>query len=469
MTDRRKEKNQTDKTKKRTVTIVIEVANRELDNALLLKEELLRRGYAVSVMSKTEELRDTVTDILVTPNCYIKPDYEYYRYRFNCPSGMLVNLQYEQVISPIEEDNALYSLDPTTKRITHICWGRHTVDRLTGKGVPAGNLPVTGAIQLDTTRTQFNSCWKSREEIAGEFGLDPEKKWILYISSFATSSGGLINMVQKYTHTEDNVERFSRITDQAQKETLDWFDRFLSAPENRTYTVIYRPHPVELSSPLVQAMKEKYPESFRVIQDYEIKQWLRVADLPCTWMSTAIAESYFSGKNCLVLRPCEIPQDVDCVLYRNVRAAETYEEFRKAVEQYRPETAYFPIDRDLIEYYYDFAPEPAYGKIADVIDRQQPRITDTENFAKERSAYIRENRLRSKLLIKKLYRAWYRATGKKLRNKKLRSRFFIEEWEKTVDNRINLAETIERKERLFRGIVEAAGQNRNGKTGPQRE
>ena len=42
---------------RKKVVIVIEVANRELDNALLLKAELEKRGYDVSIMSKTEQLR----------------------------------------------------------------------------------------------------------------------------------------------------------------------------------------------------------------------------------------------------------------------------------------------------------------------------------------------------------------------------------------------------------------------------
>lgn len=438
---------------KKTVTIVIEVANRELDNAILLKTELEERGYDVRIMSKTEEQRDTPTDVLVTPNCYIKPDYDFYRYRFNCPSGMLVNLQYEQVLSPIEEDNELYSLDPTSKEITHICWGRHTVDRLTGKGVKPENLPVTGAVQLDTTRPMFDARWRSREEIAEEFGLDPDKKWILYISSFATTSGGLINEVQKLTHTEDNVERFSRITDQSQAETLSWFDAFLSDPSNSDYTVIYRPHPVELSSPAVSAVREKHPERFRVIQDYEVKQWIKVADLPCTWLSTAISESYFAGKNCLVFRPVEIPWDIDCVIYKGVRAAKTYAEFIDEIRSYDPSTEAFPISRELIEYYYAFSPEPAFIKIADVIDAQTPRITDISGFGEERRAYLRQEHIRAKLTVKRIYRAWYAKTGIKLKNRKLRSRFFIEEWEKTVDNRINDLSSISAKEETFRKLI----------------
>ncbi|MBQ3373387.1 MAG: hypothetical protein IJG40_09685 [Oscillospiraceae bacterium] len=438
--------------RKKNAVIVIEVANRELDNALLLKAELEKRGYIVSIMSKTEQLRFQETDILITPNCYIKANYDFYRYRFNCKSGRIVNLQYEQVLSPIEEDNELYSLDPVTKEITNICWGRHTVDRLRRKDVRPELLPVTGAIQLDTTRPQFDDYWKSRDEIAKEFNLPTDKKWILYISSFACFIGSKINEVQKETHTEDNVERFAVVTDLSQKATLSWFDRFLA--ERDDYVVIYRPHPVELSSPQVQEVVGKHPESFRCIQDYEVKQWLKVADIPCTWLSTAISESYFVGKNCLVFRPCEISADVDCVLYEGVRAAEDYESFRAQILGYNPGLEAFPIDRNLIEYYYDFSAEPAYRKIADVVDGPLPEAGDLETYEKDRIKYLLSNHLPLKLSVKKAYRGWYRLTGRKIRNRRFREKFFVEEWEKTVDNRINNSRGIQLKEQKFKEIIE---------------
>ena len=437
--------------KRKNVVIVVEVANRELDNALLLKAELENRGYYVRILSKTEQFCLKETDILITPNCYIRSNYEFYRYRFNCKSGNIVNLQYEQVLSPIEEDNELYSLDETTRKITHICWGKHTFDRLQRKNVPEELLPVTGAIQLDTTRSLFDSYWKSKEQIAAEFNLPTDKKWILYISSFACFIGSKINEVQKETHTEDNVERFAVVTDNSQRATLAWFDRFLE--ENDGYVVIYRPHPVELSSPQVRNIAEKHPETFRCIQDYEVKQWLKVADIPCTWLSTAIAESYFAGKNCLVLRPVEIPADVDCVLYEGAKAAGSYEEFFSQIREYQPSTAFFPINRERIEYYYAFHEEYAFMKIADVIDSRNGKTDYQKLYERERWNYLFKSHVIAKLAVKKLYRTWYKATGVKIRNEKIRSMFFIEEWEKTVDNRINSKSSIEAKERVFREII----------------
>lgn len=433
------------------MVIVIEVANRELDNALLLKAELEERGYRVRILNKTEQLRLRKTDILITPNCYIKSNYEFYRYRFNCKSGNIVNLQYEQVLSPIEEDNELYSLDETSREITHICWGKHTYDRLRRKQVAAENLPITGAIQLDTTRSLFDSYWKSRQQIAEEFKLPADKKWILYISSFACFIGSKINEVQKETHTEDNVERFAIVTDNSQKATLAWFDQFLQ--KNDGYVVIYRPHPVELSSPQVRNMTEKYPEGFRCIQDYEVKQWLKVADIPCTWLSTAIAESYFAGKNCLVFRPYRIPEDVDCVLYQDVKAAETYEDFCRQICEYKPSTEYFPISKERIEYYYAFHDECAFVKIADVIDSNKENEEHAYSYERDRFRYLIQNHVIAKLTVKKVYRTWYKLTGLRIRNKKFRSMFFVEEWEKTVDNRINSKTNIQAKEKVFREII----------------
>lgn len=437
--------------KKKNVVIVVEVANRELDNALLLKVELEKRGYRVRVLNKTEQFCLKETDILITPNCYIKSNYEFYRYRFNCKNGNIVNLQYEQVLSPIEEDNELYSLDETSRGITHICWGRHTFDRLRRKQVAVEHLPITGAIQLDTTRSLFDSYWKSRDQIAEEFRLPADKKWILYISSFACFIGSKINEVQKETHTEDNVERFAIVTDTSQRATLAWFDRFLM--ENDDYIVIYRPHPVELSSPQVKEVLEKHPDSFRCIQDYEVKQWLKVADIPCTWISTAIAESYFTGKNCLVFRPYQIPEDVDCVLYQGVRAAESYDDFYRQIREYQSSTEFFPISKDLIEYYYSFHEECAFLKIADVVDREKSEAGDQRFYQKERWGYLFRNHVVAKLVLKKLYRSWYKVTGLKIRNPKFRSLFFVEEWEKTVDNRINNRKSIRMKEQVFREIV----------------
>ena len=158
-----------------------------------------------------------------------------------------------------------------------------------------------------------------------------------------------------------------------------------------------------------------------------------------------------------MLRPCEIPEDVDCVLYQGVRAAETYEDFREQICRYDPSVEFFPIDRSLIEYYYDFSSEPAFKKIADVIERQKPRIHDFSHYEQDRRQYLLTNHVILKLGVKKAYRGWYAHTGIKVKNRKFREKFFVEEWEKTVDNRINSSSGIQIKEQKFKEIIEKRG------------
>ena len=141
------------------------------------------------------------------------------------------------------------------------------------------------------------------------------------------------------------------------------------------------------------------------------------------------------------------------MLYKGVHAAEDYDAFKAQIIGYQPATEYFPIDRELIEYYYDFSKEPAYRKIADVVDGPLPTAQDLDTYEKDRIKYLLENHLPLKLSIKKAYRGWYRLTGKKIRSRKFREKFFVEEWEKTVDNRINNSSSIQKKEQLFQEII----------------
>ena len=97
---------------------------------------------------------------------------------------------------------------------------------------------------------------------------------------------------------------------------------------------------------------------------------------------------------------------------------------------------------------------PAYRKIADVVDGQLPEAEDTQSYEKDRIEYLLRNHLILKLSVKKAYRGWYRLTGRKIKNRKFREKFFVEEWEKTVDNRINNSEGIHRKEQKFKEILE---------------
>lgn len=88
-------------------------------------------------------------------------------------------------------------------------------------------------------------------------------------------------------------------------------------------------------------------------------------------MSTAIAEVYFAGKSCLILRPSPIEHEFDPVIYKDAAYITDYDTFAAAADA---EAAPFPIEKEVIEGYFDASETPAYLRMADLLEevRQNP-------------------------------------------------------------------------------------------------
>ena len=146
------------------------------------------------------------------------------------------------------------------------------------------------------------------------------------------------------------------------EKTLEWFDRYLAAhPE---VELVYRRHPSEWNCPSLLQLAEKRP-NFHVIFEDSVKQWIVAADEIAIWMSTAIAEVYFAGKTCHILRPSPIPHEFDPVIYKGGRYIESYEQLEAAAQE---SDGTFPIPPAVIESYFDVDAQPAYKRMADLLE-----------------------------------------------------------------------------------------------------
>ncbi|MEG2083569.1 MAG: hypothetical protein RRY38_03095, partial [Oscillospiraceae bacterium] len=122
--------------------------------------------------------------------------------------------------------------------------------------------------------------------------------------------------------TDLDFAGFKAIGSRSMAATLDWFDRLLC--ERDDIELIYRLHPSEWNSPLLDDLCAKHPR-FRVISDYSIKQWVKTCETLITWMSTSIAEIYFAGKSCIILRPEPLFDDYDPVNYEGCAAVDSFD------------------------------------------------------------------------------------------------------------------------------------------------
>lgn len=355
--------------------ILYEHTVREYESDLLLKLELERRGYTVRIrqLLDAKDLRLFGPDkpkVLVASCMYDNEAINSHVYNNIGRCSKIVNLHWEQMLSDTQEEGDWFNMNGNAKLCIQTCWGQRTAQRLQAHGVPADNTPVTGAVMMDFLRPEFQGYFKDKETLCREFGLDPSKHLHLYISSFGYASMTEQEVAELSKMAGTDFSGFARTNRVSMEKTLAWFDRYLG--EHPDTELVYRRHPSEWKSPALDALAARRA-NFHVIFAGSVKQWIVAADSISIWMSTAVAEVYMAGKSCHILRPVPIEHEYDPVIYKNARCIACYEDFAAAMAQPCPP---FPIEREVIEGYFDASPIPAYRRMADLLEqvlREPPR------------------------------------------------------------------------------------------------
>ncbi|HJB68561.1 MAG TPA: hypothetical protein H9770_06935 [Candidatus Fournierella excrementigallinarum] len=348
--------------------ILYEHTVREYESDLLLKLELERRGYTAEIRQlldrkKLKYFTWKKPKVLVSSCMYDNEAINSHVYNNVGRCDKIVNLHWEQMLSDTQEAGDWFNMNGNAKKCVQTCWGRRTAGRLIAHGMEEKNTPVTGAVMMDFLRPEFAGYFKSKEQLCAEHGLDPAKKLHLYISSFGYASMTDAEVKELSEMAGTDFSGFAATNRVSMAETLAWFDRYLAGhPE---VELVYRRHPSEWNSPALADLSQKRP-NFHVIFSDSVKQWIVAADSISIWMSTAIAEVYMAGKSCHILRPAPIEHEYDPVIYAGAKYVTNYEDFAAAMAEDAPP---FPIERQVIEGYFDPSPVPAYKRMADLLEQ----------------------------------------------------------------------------------------------------
>ncbi len=339
---------------------------REYESLLLLKQELEKRGYTVEIMQllARKRLRYRTCkkpEVLVSSCMYDDEAINSHVYNNVGVCNKVVNLHWEQMLSDTQEDGAWFNMGGNAKKCIQTCWGKKTAQRLVKNGMPERNCPVTGAIMMDFYTPQFNGYYKTKPELCREHGLDATQKLMLYISSFGYASMTDEEVNELSLMAGEDFTGFAKTNRESMAKTLEWFDRYLTA--NSDTQLVYRRHPSEWQSEELFALCKKH-KNFHVIFSDSVRQWIVASDKIFIWMSTAIAEVYFANKSCSILRPQPIGHEFDPVIYKDAAYITNYTQFTAAANEHGS----FPIDKDIIEGYFDKSDVPAYKRLANLLE-----------------------------------------------------------------------------------------------------
>ena len=406
------------------VLIIYENINREYDNCLLLKVELEKRGYSVVLKYKTEcisFIQDA--DLTITPNCYTIDNEKFYRYVFAGNKAPILSLQYEQVFTKNSVKNAIIYPVNELSNVYFIAWGREFHNRLVKIGFDKSRIKITGAIQLDFCRKEFNRYYLQRKTISKIYNLNNEKKWILFISSLTMfpQSPYFKHFFNETQDIEYFMER-AKLQVRTQKSILDWFERFLR--NNDGYVIIYRRHPVEESTRELNDLIKKYTDSFVDITDLSVKQWIKVCDYCCNWLSTSAVEIAEFNKPIIFLRPHYVSENSDYTFLKDIKKCTSYDDFSKSI-LFKNSDNY--LRRDVYEEYYNIGEKPAYIRICDYIDEIIQNKDLSYRFERKfninRLKFYIKNMFIIKLFIKKIYQFLYDRIGFRIKDENLREKY----------------------------------------------
>ena len=102
------------------------------------------------------------------------------------------------------------------------------------------------------------------------------------------------------------------------------------------------------------------------------------SDIIYNWYSTSIADVYFANRSCHILRPIDIPHELECKIFENGKFIRTEEDFLKSMHS--PESS-FPIPLENISFAYSNDQYLSYLRIAD----------ECEKVIKEDTVYFKSN------------------------------------------------------------------------------
>jgi len=358
--------------------ILYELRKREMENAVLLAMMLEKKGYKVAIeYRRSARMLFQKADVVLAPFLYNNDDVmEFTLHFFHC-CKKIINMQYEQLFLKLDEDQLNDLPRGFGKKALHISWGNSATERYKSAGINPSNIFEIGNIAIDLNTTKYRSVFLSKNDISKKFKLSPEKKWLLFISSF--SCAGLTKVeLEKWKKQTASTEYFAEISDKTQPLILDYFEKL--AKTHPEVEIIYRPHPHEVSCDRMIKLEKKYA-NFKVILDFSIRQWILISDYISTWFSTSLVDVFFAQKPCAIIRPISIMEEYDYPIYRNQTIISDYSD----LENFLTKTdKYYNINPATIKKYYSNSFEAnTFEKLRDICIQVKHEKKYEYNFSKD--------------------------------------------------------------------------------------
>jgi len=278
------------------VMIFFEHSSREYQSCHNLKIELDLLGCRVDLFSLHFELdraikysRQYKPEVIIIPYAYKKSSINYLQ-PFICtaPIPYIINLHHEETAAPFDEHTLLPIDEYAKNRVVHFVWTEKFRDNLIKAGVIPELIYITGNIRLDLIVQRKG--YLSRERVSKIFGLDLDKRWILYCESGAElyNEAQINDLVTRKQYNKDLLLSRNRLLKKALDKTVNDISN-LSNEFFEKNELIYRPHPGKFVANEITKTRAK------IISELSVYDWFEFASICVSRTSTALFEAELSN------------------------------------------------------------------------------------------------------------------------------------------------------------------------------
>lgn len=341
--------------------ILYEHRNRELENAVLLAMMLEKKGYKVSIENRySARILLQRADVIIAPYLYENETVAFFALQPFYHFKKIINLQSEQVFQKIDEEKLSSLPKEIAKNALHISWGKNMTTRFKQIGIQPQFIFEIGQTSIDLNSPKYREVFLSKESVSKEFNIPPQKKWLLFISSF--SCIGITKAVyENWKKRGVGTDYFSEISYKSQPIILDYLEQL--AKDHPELIVIYRPHPFEAGCHKLTELQNKY-NNFRVIAKHSIRQWILVSEYISTWCSTSLVDVLYANKPCAIIRPIPFQEEYDYPIFRDQKIISEYRDLEEFITN--PDKRYAVNPTTIKNYYCNDSDASAFEKLRDI-------------------------------------------------------------------------------------------------------
>ncbi len=322
------------------VVYFIEHTARELDIACAVKHLAHKQhNLTIEISSIAVGLEDTLATyqpkLVALPYCVSVHDLGLPQIVSHWPEARYINLAFEQLLGKTQKKFKAPRDDFARRYVLHHAWGEFFAQYLQDSHVPRSQIAVNGNPSYMLYRSPYKNYYQPREELARQYNLDPEKRWVFVPENYgwAFFKDHMVRDRIRRGFDPDDAFRYRDFARDSLRAAAGWW---CDAAKLDSIELIIRPRPAIPRDQFVNTVREmagELPQTLRFIKQGTVREWILASDMVFSSYSTTLLEAAVAQKNLYMLTPHPFPEFLYASWYDLAAKVETGEAFLDLLTQ----------------------------------------------------------------------------------------------------------------------------------------